>query len=114
MATNATAIPFSEKVYTIGVQVTTADLAAPGVGDHPVLYVKHLSFRSTSTRNGVVRQAACSNNKPDLQTVQSVSLDPPFPGPYTLGAATQLYKDSWWYSSTGANGDLPGILDGQV
>jgi hypothetical protein len=113
MATNTTAIP-GDKVYTIGVQVTSADLAAPGVGSNPVLFVQHLSFPSTSVTNGLVIQAAGANNKSDLQSVQSVGLDPQFPGPYTGGAATQLYKDSWWYNSAGANGDAAGILDGQI
>lgn len=113
MATNTTAVAGAH-VYTIGVRVTSADLAAPGVGSNPVLFVQHLSFPSTSVSTGLVIQAAGTNNKPDLQTVQSVSLDPQFPGPYSGGAATQLYKDSWWYSSSGANGDAAGILDGQV
>jgi hypothetical protein len=116
MSTDSTSIP-GEKVFTIGVQVTQADLAAPGVGNNPPLVVQSLTF--TGGPNGALHQSG-SSNEPNIQAVQTDFIDPAAVGgpPTTLSAAGEdaLYRDSWWYSSGSINdpvnsGTLKGVIN---
>jgi hypothetical protein len=112
MATNTTAIP-GEKVFTVGIQISSVDVAGAGAG--ATLLVQNLTFASGSTGP---TQAAGATNVPDIQTAWSL-LDVNSPNSITNGgpggpsfpasgaAATELYKDSWWYSSGSAT--LQGI-----
>jgi len=108
MATNTTAIAGS-KVYDSGVKITSTDVALGGA--NPVLLVQNLTFTGGATGPG---QATGLNNKQDIQTVwgtldgASAGGGPSFP-PGSANAATQLYKDSWWYS--GGTGTLQGTID---
>ncbi|HEY1603470.1 MAG TPA: PEP-CTERM sorting domain-containing protein [Pirellulales bacterium] len=113
MAVNSNIGIAGAKAFTIGLQVTTADVAAnPGTPD---LFVQNISI--TGNALGPI-QAGGVNNVPDIQTAWTFvdanspnsisnggSGGPSFP---TAGAATTaLYKDSWWYSSD--FGSLQGI-----
>jgi hypothetical protein len=111
MATNSSpGIAGGYKAYDIGVVITAADVALGGA--NPVLFTQNLTF--TGSANGPF-EAAGTNNKQDLQSVWG-TLDtvdgggggPSFPA--TGAAATQLFKDSWWYSS--GTGNLQGTVDG--
>ena len=103
MSVNTTAIA-GDKVFTIGVQVSQADVAAGGT--NPSLSVQDITFSGGST--GPI-QAAGSNNKQDVQVVQGLidnatANNPVAPGGTNGPAAgftsastnTQLFKDSWW------------------
>lgn len=118
MATNTTALP-GEKVYTIGVQVTTADLSAPGVGNSPVLFIQNIAFQGNGvgTNPGAnPGQQSGGSNKPDIQSVQASFIDGSAlgnggpPGPALAASGTNaLYKDSWWYNS--GTGTLVGVVN---
>lgn len=99
MSVDTTSVP-GEKVFTVGVQVTQADLAAPGVGNYPPLLVQSLTF--TGGANGPFHQSGATN-EPNIQAVQTDFIDPAAAGgpPSNLSAQGQdaLYRDSWWYSS---------------
>ena len=70
MAANiAPGIP-GAKVFTIGVRVTAADVAAGG--QNPVLFVQNVTF--TGGANGPLQQTAAAN-KPDVQTLQTSVID---------------------------------------
>jgi hypothetical protein len=121
MAVNSSPGVVGAKAFTLGIQITQADLFAPGVGAHPTLALHDLTFSGST--NGPV-QAVGANNVPDIQTAWTrLDLNSPnsignggaggtsFP-PGDPASATELYKDSWWYSSPtgtlqGINGFLP-------
>jgi MYXO-CTERM domain-containing protein len=118
LSVNTTAVP-GDKVFTIGVKVSQSDVTAPGAGNNPPLFAQGITF--TGSANGPI-QAAGSNNKQDVQTVQGnidndTSGNPQAPGGLNGPAAgftaaatnTQLFKDSWWYS--GATATLQGVID---
>jgi PEP-CTERM motif len=113
MATNTTAVP-GAKVYTVGVQVTQADLetAEGSMALQELAFVGPI-LNSTQTT---------AYNPTQLQTIQSLYVDvaasnnPVAPhhlaGPPTnLSAAGQnaLYDSSWWYWSS--TGQLTGVAD---
>ena len=110
MATNTTAI-LGDSVYTVGVHVTAADVAAGGA--NPVLFVQNVTF--TGGAAGPVHSTG-SGNKPDVQSVQSGPIDSSAinnggPPSANLGSAgnNAFYKDSWWYNTAG--GTLQGVID---
>ena len=118
MSVNTTAIA-GDKIFTIGVQVSQSDVTAPGAGNHPPIFAQQVTF--TGSANGPI-QAAGSNNKADVQTVQGnidndTANNPQAPGGtngpaagFTTAATnTQLFKDSWWYS--GSTATLQGVVD---
>jgi PEP-CTERM motif len=100
------------KVFTIGVRVTAADVAAGG--PEPVLVVQNLTF--TGGANGPIQQVG-SANKPDVQSVQTSFIDqsaefnsgPPSANLLTSAANNAFYRDSWWYNSP--TGTLQGVVD---
>lgn len=97
--------------FTIGVQLTSADVAAGGAGG--TLVVQNIAFtggatgpyQATSTKGH-------AQNQPDMQGVQSTYINnlttwPPsnagLAGDSTADAPNgivSLYQDSWWYSSS--------------
>lgn len=99
MATNTTAIA-GEKVFTVGVQITQADLTAPGAGPNPNLIVQNIIF--TGGPNGPIHQSGTAN-EPDIQGVQTDFINPAAVGgpPVSLSPTGNdaLYRDSWWYNS---------------
>jgi hypothetical protein len=115
MAVNSAPGVAGAKAFTIGVQVTAADVAA---NPDSTLFVQNISFTGVPTVGPVQ-----AGNTPDIQTAWTLvdanspnsigngnSGGPSFPT--SGGAATALYKDSWWYSSgsgtlQGINGFLP-------
>jgi uncharacterized repeat protein (TIGR03803 family) len=111
MATNSTAVP-GEKVFTIGVQVTSADISQ--AGSSVQLLVQNLTFGGSS--GGPLQQTG-TNNVPDIQTVQSVFIQnavgnnggPPTNAALGANGIKALYQDSWWYSS--GTGTLTGAVD---
>jgi len=118
MSVNTTAIA-GDKVFTIGVKVSQSDVTAPGAGAHPPVFAQQVTF--TGSANGPI-QAAGTGNKPDVQTVQGnidndTGNNPQAPGGTngpaagftSSGTNTQLFKDSWWYSSSTAT--LSGVID---
>jgi hypothetical protein len=104
------------KAFTIGVQITAADIAA---NPDSTLFAQNITFTGGGAAVGPVQ----AGNTPDIQTAWTLvdanspnsignggSGGPSFPA--AGGAATALYKDSWWYSSgtgtlQGINGFLP-------
>jgi uncharacterized protein YjbI with pentapeptide repeats len=109
MGVNTTAIAGST-VFDVGVQVTSADVAAGGT--QPTLLVQNLTFSGEGSAVGPI-QAGSTSNAPDIQTTWRL-LDinggqggPSFPA--AGQAAIALYADSWWYSS--ASGTLQGYID---
>jgi hypothetical protein len=114
MATNSTAVA-GAKVYTIGIQVTAADVAAGG--SNPVLFAQNVTFTGSAT--GPIHAATTKTpnaNQPDVQGVQSNFIDananaPPDNAGLTANGITSLYKDSWWYNSSSGNGLLTGVID---
>ena len=112
MATNTTAIP-GEKVFTIGVKVTAADVAAAGPNSNAVLVVQNVTFTGGAT--GPIH-ASGAGNQPDVSGVQSnfinsSAINNGGPPSASLGTSgnNAFYKDSWWYNSAG--GTLQGIND---
>jgi hypothetical protein len=118
MAVNTSAIA-GAKVFTIGVQVTNADMTSGERGSDAVLAVQNVSF--TGGPNGPIDGTGISN-APDIQTVQTEFIDvaagnnPQPPGnnagpPTALSASgtTALYRDSWWYAN--GSGRLLGVRD---
>ncbi|HEY1601405.1 MAG TPA: choice-of-anchor tandem repeat GloVer-containing protein [Pirellulales bacterium] len=107
MATNTTALA-GAKVFTIGVQVTAADVSA---GSDVQLFVQGLTFEGGG--GGPLKRTSAS----DIQTVQSsfiqnsVATNGGPPTNATLGTAgvRALYQDSWFYSS--GTGTLMGAID---
>ena len=70
MATNTTAVP-GEKVFTIGVKVTAADVAAAGPNSNAVLVVQNVTFTGGAggpiDLNRFIEQARrpkCANERP--------------------------------------------------
>ena len=115
MATNATAIP-GEKVFTVGVRVTAADVAAGFSNSGPggeVLGLQYVTF--TGGASGPIHASGAAN-QPDIQSVQSRFIDasagnnggPPSVNLGNLGN-NAFYNDSWWYSSS--TGTLQGAVD---
>jgi hypothetical protein len=113
------------KGFTIGVQVTAADLTAPGVGANPVLLVQNVTFQGDQVASPY--QSPNIADPDDVQTIQSsfINLDSKNKanqvapskksGPDVhQGVATSngtqqaLEGSSWWYSG-GASGLLSGI-----
>ncbi|HEY1600910.1 MAG TPA: PEP-CTERM sorting domain-containing protein [Pirellulales bacterium] len=101
------------KAFTIGVQVTAADVAA---NPDSTLFVQNMSFVGNTL--GAI-QAAGAANVPDIQTAWNTldlnspnsignggSGGPSFP-PGSVATTNEVYKDSWWYSS--GTGSLQGI-----
>ena len=72
MSVDTASVP-GEKVFTIGVQVTQADLAAPGVGNNPPLAVQNLTFIGGA--NGPFHQSGATN-EPNIQALQTDFIDP--------------------------------------
>lgn len=116
MSVNTTAIP-GDKVFTIGVKVSQADVAAGG--SSPGIVVQNVTFTGSAT--GPIH-AAGANNKADVQSVQATidgdtgnnpqppgGIAGPTAGHLGAGSVTQLYKDSWWFNASG--GTLQGIID---
>ncbi|HEY1600579.1 MAG TPA: PEP-CTERM sorting domain-containing protein [Pirellulales bacterium] len=115
MATNTTAVP-GAKVYTVGVQVTQADLAAQSGG--VPLGLQELAFVGPILNS----KQTTAYDPTQLQTIQSQYIDvaagnnPVAPGnvagpPINLSPAGQsaLYDSSWWYWSS--TGRLNGVAD---
>jgi hypothetical protein len=117
MGTNTTAVP-GAKVYTVGVQVSQADVAAAiaplGNSGIPLL-VQGVDFIG-NVINGA------STNPSQLQTIQTAYIDPAAEnnpvapsfgaGPPTVLSAAgthALYATSWWYTSS--TGTLMGVND---
>ncbi|HEY4308704.1 MAG TPA: PEP-CTERM sorting domain-containing protein [Pirellulales bacterium] len=120
MNTDAATVP-GAKVYTVGVEVTQADvsaaLATKSGGDTPLL-VQEVDF----VGNVLNSQQTTPFNYQSLQTIQSQYIDnaaynnPVPPGsasgpPMNLSAAgdNALYASSWWYVSD--SGQLGGVND---
>jgi PEP-CTERM motif len=112
MAVNSNIGISGAKEFTIGVQVTASDVAA---NPDSTLFVKNISFAGAF--NGPI-QAPGANNVQDIQTAWA-TVDALSPNSITNGGSggpsfptfgpgvTELYKDSWWYSSS--TGTLQGI-----
>jgi hypothetical protein len=117
MASNSSPGVAGAKAFTIGIQIAQGDLLAPGVGAHPTLALKNLTFLGSTPGPiqgpgpGNVPDIQSAWNNVDLSSPNSILNDgfgaggPSFP--VTGSATTQLYKDSWWYSSP--TGTLQGI-----
>lgn len=120
MATNTTAVP-GDKVYTIGVQVTQAevDLAATGpASSNVVLGLQELAFQG-----GVANlKQTTPYNPTQIQGIQAQYIDnaaynnpvaPSFgagpPGDLGTAGNQALYNSSWWYF--GSTGRLMGVND---
>ena len=111
MAVNTSDGIAGAKTFTIGVQITAADVAAGG--QNAVLFVQNLTV--TGGANGPIQQLG-GVNKPDVQTLQTSVLDgsavtnggPPDPIVGTAGN-NAFYRDTWWYNSAG--GALQGVVD---
>lgn len=112
--------------FTIGVQVTAADLTAPGVGANPVLLVQNVTFQGDQVASPY-QSPGLATDPDDVQTVQSTYINadsknkanqvapskksgPDVHQGVANSNATQqaLEGSSWWYSG-GANGLLTGI-----
>lgn len=119
MNTDSKTVP-GAKVYTVGVQVTQADVAASIADFHPnvVLGVQEVDFIG----NILNSQQTTPFNYRSLQSIQSQYMDnaaynnPVAPGgvagpPVDLGSAGDhaLYASSWWYAGNG--GQLIGVTD---
>jgi PEP-CTERM motif len=116
MAVNANPGVAGAKAFTIGVQITAADIAA---NPDSTLFVQNISFTGAGSAVGPIQ----AGNTPDIQTAWTLvdSASPNSIGnggsggpsfPTSGGATTALYKDSWWYSGgtatlQGINGFLP-------
>jgi hypothetical protein len=125
MAVNSNIGVAGEKAFTIGVQITAADVAANPAG---TLFAQNITFGGSTV--GPI-QATGTNNVPDIQTAWSTldgnspnsvtnggSGGPSFP-PGNAAALTQVYKDSYWYSSSsatlqGINGFTGTVADGTL
>jgi PEP-CTERM motif len=115
-APGLTGVNAGAKAFTIGVQITAADIAA---NPDSTLFVQNVSFTGAGSTVGPIQQG----NTPDIQTAWTLvdSASPNSIGnggsggpsfPTSGGATTALYKDSWWYSGgtatlQGINGFLP-------
>jgi PEP-CTERM motif len=118
MATNTTAVP-GDKVYTVGVQVTQAEVDAVAAQfGNVVLGIQELAFQG----NVANLQQTTPYNPTQLQNIQSQYIDPAAaanpvaPGfgagpPGDLGSAgnAALYGGSFWYF--GSTGRLVGAND---
>jgi len=111
MAVNSSDGIAGAKTYTIGVQITSTDVAAGGA--NPVLFVQNVTV--TGNASGPIQQTG-SSGKTDVQAVQAGPLDgsatvnggPPS-DPLGAAGANAFYRDSWWYNT--AAGTLTGIVD---
>ncbi len=119
MATNTTAVP-GAKVFTIGVQVTQADVAAAELKGPPNI---PLLVQGVDLSGNILNsQQTNPFNLTELQTLQTIYVDaasyanPVAPGfgggpPTNLSSVGThaLYATSWWY--TGSTGQLMGVHD---
>jgi len=112
MATNASDGLAGAKTYTIGVQITAADVAAGGA--NAVLFVQNLTVTGNAT-NGPI-DASGAGNQPDVQGVQSnfinaSAINNGGPPAFSLGNTgnNAFFRDTWWYNTAG--GTLTGIND---
>jgi hypothetical protein len=113
MAVNSAPGITGAKAFTIGVQITAADVAA---NPDSTLFAQNITFSGNGTSP---IQAAGASNVPDIQTAWN-TLDlnspnsignggaggPSFP-PGSAATTNELYKDSYWYS--GSTASLQGI-----
>ena len=124
MATNTTSVP-GDKVYTIGVQVSQADIDADiaaaianGTSANVPLGIQQLAFQG----NVVNLDQTTPYDPTEIQDIQSQYIDnatksnpvaPAFgagpPGDLGTAGDAALYDSSWWYF--GSKGKLTGTMD---
>jgi uncharacterized protein YjbI with pentapeptide repeats len=110
MATDTTSVP-GAKVFTIGVEVTQADVSFAG-SRFVSLIIDGITFEGGP--NGPIQQRGASVN--DIQTLQSAYIDeaslanggPPTNAALGPQGFKALYQDSWWYAG---GGNLIGVND---